>query len=149
MRLPSSSPFQLSPTIPNTTYVTDQPVRGAVMGLFGPDAQLADATITLVVNLDYSNSLSTTVTGPGNLSVFDPTTGLWTPTGHPWATLDLLPGGGAGGIDIRGSRARCARTFGHRLDRCVGLCLAEAEVSSDFRLRVSNIAVLLSDGAAS
>ena len=36
-----------------------------MLGLFGPDDQLADATRTLVVNLDYSNALNTRVIGPG------------------------------------------------------------------------------------
>ena len=73
----------------------NQPVQGAVLGLFGPDDQLADATCTLVVNLDYSNALNTRVTGPGgNLSVFDPATGTWIAQGHAWADVSLLPGGG-------------------------------------------------------
>jgi hypothetical protein len=95
MRLPGNSPFQLSPAISNTNYVVNQPVKGVLLGLWGADAQMADATRTLVVNLNYSSSLTTTVNGPANLSVFDPATGTWTPTGHHWATLTLLPGGGS------------------------------------------------------
>lgn len=94
MRLPGSSPFQLATPTPDSNYVTNQPVKGVVLGLFGQRSQLADATHSLVVNLDYINGLTTTVTGPGDLSTFDPTTSIWTPTGHPWATLDLPPGGG-------------------------------------------------------
>jgi hypothetical protein len=95
MRLPVNSPFNLSPAVSNTNYVVNRPVKGMVLGLFGTDTQLADATLALVVNLDYSLSMTTTVTGLGNLSVFNAATGVWTPTGHPWATLNLLPGGGA------------------------------------------------------
>ena len=94
MRLPTNSPFNLSPGIASTNYQTNQPVRGAVLGLFGPDDQLADATRALVVNLDYSNGLNTRVTGPGDLSVFDPATDAWIAQGHCWADVSLLPGGG-------------------------------------------------------
>jgi hypothetical protein len=94
MRLPSGSPFWLSPTLANTNYVTNHPVRGMLLGIFGPDDQLAHATFTLVTNLNYVSSVTTTVNGPGNLSVFNATTGLWSPTGHNYATLTLEPGGG-------------------------------------------------------
>ncbi len=92
MRLPSNSPFMIS-GITSTTYQANQPVRGAVLGLFGPDDQLANATHALVVNLDYSNALNTRVTGPGDLSVFDPTTGAWIAQGHAWADVTLEEGG--------------------------------------------------------
>jgi hypothetical protein len=55
---------------------------------------MANATRTLVVNLDYSNGLNTRVTGPGDLSIFDPATGTWIAQGHSWADVSLLPGGG-------------------------------------------------------
>jgi hypothetical protein len=93
IRLPSNSPFYLSPRITDENYRTGQPVRGAVLGLFGPGDQLADATCTLVVNLDYTNPLNTRVTGPGNLSVFDPATGKWSAHGQPWCDASLPPGG--------------------------------------------------------
>jgi hypothetical protein len=94
MRLPGDSPFTLSPGIPNTNYVNWQPVRGAVLGFWGPNDLLSGATHTLVVNLNYSNALSTRVIGPGNLSVFDPATGMWIAQGHAYADVSLLPGGG-------------------------------------------------------
>ncbi len=94
MRLPAGSPFTLTPSVPNTTYVTNTPVKGIVLGMFGRGSQLADATYTLVVNLNYSSGTITTVNGPGNLSTFDALTGVWSATGHPWASLNLLPGGG-------------------------------------------------------
>ena len=93
MRLPSNSPFTLSPTLSNTDYITNQPVKGALLGLFGPGKQVANATHAVVVNLNYSNALKTRVTGPSNLSVFDPATGKWIAQGHPWADVSLLPGG--------------------------------------------------------
>ena len=94
MRLPGNSPFTLSSAIPDTSYVTYQPVRGAVLGLFGPDDQLTNATGTLVVNLDYSNALNTRVMGPGDLSIYDPATDTWIAQNHSWADVSLLPGGG-------------------------------------------------------
>jgi hypothetical protein len=92
MRLPDNSTFTIS-GVASSDYQTNQPVRGAVLGLFGPNDQLADATCTLVVNLDYANPLNTRVTGPGNLSVFDPATGRWSEQGHSWCDASLPPGG--------------------------------------------------------
>ncbi len=92
LRLPGNSPFTIS-GITTTNYVAYQPVRGAVLGLYGPGDLLAAATCTLVVNLDYSNPLETRVTGPGDLSIFDPVTGMWIAQGHSWADVSLLPGG--------------------------------------------------------
>jgi hypothetical protein len=93
LRLPDNSPFKIS-GIADSSYQSGQPVRGAVIGLFGPDNQLNDATYAYVVNLNYSDVLNTQVTGPGNLSVFDPTTGKWIAQGHAWADLTLEKGGG-------------------------------------------------------
>jgi hypothetical protein len=93
MRLPSNAPFTIAPTLPNTDYVVNQPVKGALLGFFGPKNELANATHAIVVNLDYSKALNTRVTGPGDLSVFNPTTGEWIAQEHPWADVSLLPGG--------------------------------------------------------
>ncbi len=102
MRLPSGSPFYLTPDLPDTVFIYSEtpgavglPVEGAVMGFWGPEGGvLDDATFTMVVNLDYSNALETRVNGPGNLSVFDTATGTWIAQGHAWADVSLLPGGG-------------------------------------------------------
>ena len=93
LRLPGTSPFTIS-GISDTDYKQNAPVRGAVLGLWGPNDLLADATRALVVNLDYSSALDTRVTGPGDLSVFDPATGKWNLQAHAWADVRLLPGGG-------------------------------------------------------
>ena len=93
MRLPGNSPFKLS-GLPDTTYVTDTAVKGAVLGLWGKDDLLADATMAFVANLNYSNSLTTTVTGPGNLSIFDYGTDMWIAQNSSSVTLTLEPGGG-------------------------------------------------------
>ena len=93
-RLPGDSPFFVTPGVLDTTYVTNDPVEGMLMGLFGPDDDYLNSTFALVVNLDYVSSLLTTVTGPGDLSMFDAITGLWTATGSDSVALNLLPGGG-------------------------------------------------------
>jgi hypothetical protein len=92
MRLPSNSPFTIL-DMPNTTYVDFQPVKGILMGLYGPSNQLSAAVSSMVVNLDYTHSVTKTVTGPGHLSVFDPVTGTWTATGSNSTTINMPPGG--------------------------------------------------------
>jgi len=94
VRLPGDSPFFVTPGVPDSTYVTNDPVEGILMGLFGPDADYLNSTFALVVNLDYSANLLTTVTGPGDLSLFDAVTGLWTAIGNDSVALNLLPGDG-------------------------------------------------------
>lgn len=94
--LPGDSPFDISTVSNSRTYSEGDPLKGVMFGFFDKDGTtLTDATVALVVNLDYTASITYTVTGPENLSIFDATTGVWTPTGHNYATLDLLPGGGA------------------------------------------------------
>jgi hypothetical protein len=93
LRLPSDSPFKITPNIADTSFRSNKPVRGVVMGLFGPKDDLADATRAVVVNLDYSNSLTTRVTGSKDISVFDTATGRWIAQGHAWADVTLEPGG--------------------------------------------------------
>ena len=93
--LPGDSPFDITSVSNNRTYNHWDPLKGVLLGLFDEDgATVADATYALVVNLDYTTSVTYTVTGSENLSVFDAMTGVWTATGHNYATLDLLPGGG-------------------------------------------------------
>lgn len=95
-QLPGNSPFNISSVANNLTYSDGAPLKGVLFGLFGQDGTtVAEATFALVTNLDYTANLTCTVTGPGSLSVFNATTGVWTATGHHYATLDLPPGGGA------------------------------------------------------
>lgn len=72
--LPSSSPFQLFPKIPKREYVQNQLVTGYVVGLFGKGSQ---ATSAVIVNLDYKNPQTITITAPENLEVFDATRKRW------------------------------------------------------------------------
>ncbi len=94
-RLPLAiSPFTLSPSVPNTTYVEGARVKGFLMGFWGPDTELGHAWFTLVQNLDYTSNATTTVYGPGNLSIFNASTGTWSWSGQNWITLSLAPGEG-------------------------------------------------------
>lgn len=81
--LPGGSPFTLSGGTTN-----------GLVGLFGRDDELADAIYALVVNFDYASGKSTTLTGPGDLSVYDPVTHQWASMGSNQVLLNLLPGGG-------------------------------------------------------
>ena len=93
--LPGDSPFDITSVSNNGTYSYRDPLEGVLFGLFDADGNtVADATLALVVNLDCTTNITYTITGPENLSVFDATTGVWMATGHNYATLDLLPGGG-------------------------------------------------------
>lgn len=94
-QLPSNSPFDISSLPNNMTYSDGAPLKGVLFGLFDKDGTMsADATLTILVNLDYTVSKTYTVTGPEDLSVFNAATGVWTATGRNNATVDLPPGGG-------------------------------------------------------
>jgi hypothetical protein len=93
--LPSDAPFNISSVSNDLSWSSGAAVKGVLLGLFGSDrTAVSDAAFALVANLDYSSGKCYTVTGPSDLSIFDATTGVWTPTGHNYATLNLAPGGG-------------------------------------------------------
>jgi len=97
--LPSHSSFDIQ-SIPNDQtfhYGVNygQPLRGVLFGFFGKNSStLKDATAAVVVNLDYSVGKTYTIKGPGNLSVFNATTGEWRAAWQDSVTVDLPPGGG-------------------------------------------------------
>jgi len=70
-----------SPTMP----------RGFLLGFFGAAEK---PTHAVVVNLDYTADVSTTLTGPGELELFDATTAQWTSSKNTATELRLPPGGG-------------------------------------------------------
>jgi hypothetical protein len=83
--LPANAPFHLdpmqSPTMP----------RGFLLGFFGA----ADKpTHAVVVNLDYTADVSTTLVGPGELELFDAASAHWTSANKAAIELTLPPGGG-------------------------------------------------------
>ena len=91
----TGSPFSIS-NVTNISYRDGAPLQGVLLGFFDSDGTaLSDATVALVTNLNYSAQKTCRVTGPGNLSLFDATTGVWIPQGHNYVDLTLAPGGGA------------------------------------------------------
>jgi hypothetical protein len=83
--VPADTPFQVDPA---TSKLKE---RGLLLGNFG-NGEKADHV--LVVNLDYKNKVTATITGPGALESFDASTGKWTKLGGKSAALQLPPGGG-------------------------------------------------------
>ena len=70
-----------SPTLP----------RGFLLGFFGA---VERPTHAVVVNLDYTAEVSTSLVGPGELELFDATTAQWTSAKKAAIELILPPGGG-------------------------------------------------------
>ena len=89
--LPADGPFGFDPPMPKIPYTPPEPLKGLLLGCFGPDDR---PTHVVAVSLDYKRSVSATVTGPGPLQIFDPAAGTWRPAGGNRAALRLPPGGG-------------------------------------------------------
>lgn len=87
--LPENAPFHLEFTGNN-----QMPGAGMLLGYFGNADKPNHPTNALVVNLDYRNAVTTTVAGPGRLSVFDANRRTWTLASGSQVTLTLPPGGG-------------------------------------------------------
>ena len=87
-------PFNVN--LSNTmTYTDGDPLEGLLFGFFDTDGtSMGDATFAYIANLDYSTGVSYILTGPGDLSVFDASTGVWTAMGSDQITLNLEAGGG-------------------------------------------------------
>jgi hypothetical protein len=69
------------------------PASGMLLGYFGKTAK-SKPTHVLVVNLNYKNTVTTTVKGSSKLSEFDPLTGKWTFVNSEKLAVSLPPGGG-------------------------------------------------------
>lgn len=88
-------PFNI--TIENTmSYSNGAPLKGVLFGFFDIDAgsTIGDATFAYIVNLDYTAAKTYALTGPGNLSIFDATTGVWSAMGTNMFYLTLGAGEG-------------------------------------------------------
>jgi hypothetical protein len=83
--LPADAPFHLNPVQSLTMQ------RGFLLGFFGTAEK---PTHAVVVNLDYTADVSTTLVGSGELELFDATTAQWTSAKNATTELILLPGGG-------------------------------------------------------
>ena len=89
--LPEDGAFKVDPPVPAAEFSPPKPIEGLVLGYFGAEDR---PTHCVVVNLDYSNDMETTVVGPGPLEVFDATDQTWRDAGGARATVHLMPGGG-------------------------------------------------------
>jgi hypothetical protein len=65
--------------------------RGFLLGFFGAGEK---PTHAVVVNMDYTAEVSTSLVGPGELELFDATTTRWTSAKKATIKLILPPGGG-------------------------------------------------------
>lgn len=74
--LPAKSTFALDTPIDETAYAPREPVKGVLLGEFGPSKTKAEgASHVLVVNLDYKAERTVSVSGPAPLEIFDAATG--------------------------------------------------------------------------
>ena len=90
--LPADARFTVDPPVPPAKFDPPRPVTGMLLGYFGT---AGNPTHVLVVNLDYTRVVTTTVVGPGSMAVFDATERKWHPaSGAARAKVELMPGGG-------------------------------------------------------
>lgn len=93
--LPKDSPFLLDPPVPAMEFKRSEPVKGALLGCFGPQGKgKAGPSHVVVVNLDYQAENTLILRGPATLEVFDTATRKWTSCHDTCITLHLPPGGG-------------------------------------------------------
>ncbi|WP_367872996.1 hypothetical protein [Luteolibacter sp. Populi] len=89
------SPFRPITPLPAIPSKPGERVRGIAIGLFGPKGSApAAATHGLVVNLDYKEDLTLTLSGPGPLEAFDEASGKWSAAGDGKVELTLRRGAG-------------------------------------------------------
>jgi hypothetical protein len=98
--LAGDAPFRFNPPIAPMSHKPLEPVRGMLLGLFGPattgvgTANEPKPTHAVVVNLDYRAGTVARLVGPGNLETFDASRGAWLPATESPVELHLPPGGG-------------------------------------------------------
>ena len=93
--LPKEAAFTLQPPVAPMPYSPPEPVRGVLLGCFGPAGPTASkATHALVVNLDYNTDADVGVLGPAALERFDPVKQTWSAAPANHVELRLPRGGG-------------------------------------------------------
>ena len=95
--VPADGRFQLDPPVPAMSFTNLQPVKGVLLGYFGPAGKgkkPPTPTHVMVVNLDYQAEAVVGIRGPSRLELFDPATGRWSRAGGKRADLHLARGGG-------------------------------------------------------
>lgn len=86
-------PVGAKPLPSGSVFVPDPPSQQLLLGCFGKSS--GQPSHVVVVNLDYRNAVSTTLTAPGPMEVFHSATRTWCgDTGGKRITLNLPPGGG-------------------------------------------------------
>ena len=73
--------------------MSKMPAEGMLLGYFGK-TERSTPTHVLVVNLNYKNTVTTTVVGPDRKELFDTATRQWTRVPGPRTAITLPPGGG-------------------------------------------------------
>jgi hypothetical protein len=95
--IPADARFQLDPPVPTMAYTNLQPVKGVLLGYFGPAVKgkrtFAPSHV-MVINLDYQAEAVVGIRGPSRLELFDPATGRWSRASGSRADLHLARGGG-------------------------------------------------------
>jgi hypothetical protein len=90
--LPPNSVFTVDPPVAPMEYKPPEKMKGLILGFFGKPGL---PTHVVVVNLDYTQKVSTTVVGPGQLEGFNPGSGRWeTSRQGRRMPIQLQPGGG-------------------------------------------------------
>jgi hypothetical protein len=95
--LDGNAAFRLDPPVAPIPYKRLEPVKGWLLGVFGPagkDGQPAKPTHVLLVNLDYKTEAAINLVGPGNLETFDAAAGTWSAAGSNRVPLRVVGGGG-------------------------------------------------------
>ena len=95
--VPADGRFQLEPPVPGMSFTNLQPVKGVLLGYFGPASKGKKAptpTHVMVVNLDYKAEAVVGIRGPSRLELFDPATGRWSRASGKRADLPLARGEG-------------------------------------------------------
>lgn len=93
--LPENSAFSFDPPVPAQAYQPGTRLEGVILSEFGPiHSGDGSPTHVLVVNLDYKNDKTVTLTGPAPLEVFDATSGKWSSANGQRIELQLKGGGG-------------------------------------------------------
>jgi hypothetical protein len=95
--LPTNALFRFDPPLPEMEFKLNRPVKGAMLGFFGPLPKKNKAvrpTHAVVVNLDYDAEATIGLTGARRFDIFDATTSRWSKAAGKRVELRLPPGGG-------------------------------------------------------
>jgi hypothetical protein len=95
--LPVDSPLKFDPPLAVTDYKSPQPVKGVLIGFFGPapnGKKPGPPTHAIIVNLDYNAERELHLIGPRQIELFEPATGKWSRTSSKRIELHLSQGGG-------------------------------------------------------